>query len=224
MNKMNRFFTLDEINPNLKLLEERFDEIHEEFMANKNNLFAITWGAEVGYYVQNAAERVGKQSSSVYKGWQVAPLYGTMNDILSINSDMNHYKHLIQVDDDLLKVKHNVSMLPILTKTLLEAGVRKRVGITILEAKKEIAWHSDPDPEKPGLAIIRGLWGLDVPEEEGKESFIYLNNNTQKVKFKNNEYVLFWGRTNHRVKNNLSSSRYMICFDHEVPYKKLLNT
>jgi hypothetical protein len=213
---MNHFFNVSEINPNLKLLEERFDEIHEEFIRNKNNLFVINWGAEVGYYV--------KENSAVYKGWQVAPLYGNINDIFSVNSEIDQYKHLIDIDGDLLKVKHNIAMLPILTETLLEAGVRKRVGITILETGKQIPWHTDPDPEKQGLAIIRGLWGLDVPEEDGKESFIYLNDKTQKIKFKNNEYVFFWGRAKHKVENNLSNSRYMICFDHEIPYKNLLNT
>ena len=78
---MNRFFDISEINPNLKLLEERFDDIHEEFMRNKKNLFLLNWGAEIGYYV--------KENTAAYKGWQVAPLYGNMDDILSVNSDMD---------------------------------------------------------------------------------------------------------------------------------------
>jgi hypothetical protein len=213
---MNRFFDVNEINPNLNLLKERFDDIQKEFMQNKDKLFFINWGAEIGYYV--------RENNAAYKGWKVAPLYGNIMDILSVNTNIQQYNHLIEIEDDLLKVKYNTSLLPILTSTLLESGVRKRVGITGLEPGKEIKWHTDPDPENPGLAIIRGLWGLDVPEEEEKESAIYLNTRDQKIKFKNNEYAFFWGRTKHKVKNNLSNSRYMICFDHEIPYKNLLNS
>ena len=76
-----------------------------------------------------------------------------------------------------------------------------------------------PVPEKFRWAIIRGLFGLDVVEEEGKESFIYLKSNSgenQKRVFKNKEFVFLWGRTEHKVENHLSKPRYMICFDEEI--------
>jgi hypothetical protein len=221
---MNKFLDLETVNPKLKILQSNFEKIQSEFLANKDKIFAIDWGAELGYYVLEYKENSSsndKSLGSVYKGWKVAPLYGSINDMDGINNSLNKYKDLVEIDNSIVKVKHNTRMLPTLTKTLLECDVVKRVGITILEPGKKIEWHIDPDPEKPGLAIIRGLWGLDVPEEEGRESFLALKEKNQKQVFKNNEFVLFWGRSRHKAVNNLTQPRYMVCFDTEVPYKKL---
>jgi hypothetical protein len=220
---MEKFFNLETINPNLVLLQERFEEIREEFLRNKENLFLMNFGAEAGYYMNSAV---------AYKGWKVAPLYGTLEDVKGINGSAsinnNHLMHIAEIDEDLVKIKVNTQLLPILTQTLIESGIRKRVGISVVYPGKEILWHRDLDPEKENLAIVRGLFGLDVVEEEGKESSIYMSkdddNIIEKRVFKNNEFVFFWGRTKHRVENNLSAPRYMICFDHEIPYESLLNS
>lgn len=217
MKNLERFLSIDEVNPKLRLLYERFDEIHQEFVLKKDYLTLLNFGAEAGYYMRE---------NIAYKGWKVAPLYGNVEDIASVNGGLDKFQGLIEFENNLAKFKPNTYLLPKLTQTLIESGINKRVGISVVYPEKEIAWHIDPDPEKPGLAIVRGLYGLNVVEEEDKESFIYLRNKDQeieKVKFKNNEFVFFWGRVLHKVENNLTQPRYMICFDTEVPYEQINN-
>jgi hypothetical protein len=207
--KLDYFLDESILNLNLNILREKYDEIHKEFLENKDRLFWFNWGAEAGYYAE---------TNIAYRGWKVAPLYGLKDDVLDVNSEerMEKYKKFLRIDGDLIKT-NNTFALPILTKALLDSGIRKRVGISVVQPGREILWHIDPDPEKSNMHIIRGLWGLDVKEELNKESFIYLKNESQKRVFKNNDSVFFWGRTIHKVENNLSSPRYMICFDAEVP-------
>lgn len=216
-NTMNRFFDINDVNPNLSLLHERFPEIQKEFLDNREKLLFLNFGAESGYYMRN---------DIAYKGWKVAPIYGNVSDVTAINGYqiLSQYSSISEISNGLIKCKPNTQLLPILTETLIECRINKRVGISVVYPGKEIAWHQDHDPEKSGLAIIRGLYGLDVVEEEGKESFIYIKDDqqkNQKVIFKNNEFVFFWGRVTHKVENNLSEPRYMICFDTEIPYEKL---
>jgi hypothetical protein len=217
MKNLERFLTINEVNPNLKILQERFSEIREEFLQRKDYLTLINFGGEVGYYMRD---------NIAYKGWKVAPLYGNVNDISTVNGSLGKFHGMIEIEDNLMKVKPNTQILPKLTQALIDSGITKRVGISVVYPGKEIAWHIDQDPEKQGLAIIRGLFGLDIVEEEEKESFIYLKNHLgedEKITFKNSEFVFFWGRVPHKVENNLSQPRYMICFDTEVPYDRLNN-
>lgn len=213
---MNDFFDEKIINPNFHLLNERFYEIQKEFATNIGKLLWFNWGADAGYYAEN---------DIAYRGWKVAPLYGLKEDIIDENSSdrLQKYSSFIRVEGDLIKT-NNTNFLPILTQTLLDAGVRKRVGISVVRPGREILWHVDPDPEKPNLHIIRGLWGLYVKQEQNKESFICLENLNKKRVFKNKEVVFFWGRIPHKVENNLSTSRYMVCFDTEISRENLLNT
>lgn len=213
---MNKFFENHLILPKFNILNERFDEIHQEFITNLDKLVWFNWGAEAGYYAEN---------DIAYKHWQVAPLYGLKNDILRENSigRLKHLKDFIIIENQLIKTL-NTQTLPILTQSLLDAGIKKRVGVSVVSSGKEIPWHIDPDPEKSDSHIIRGLWGLDVKEENNKETFIYLNSNNQKRVFKNKEFVFFWGRVPHKVENNLSTPRYAICFDVEISKENLLNT
>jgi hypothetical protein len=214
--KIENFFSIDQINPKLKLLHERFEEIQKEFLSKKDQLILMNFGGEVGYYMKD---------DIAYKGWKVAPLYGNIEDIHQVNGSLDRFNGLTKIENNLLKIKPNVQLLPKLTETLLESGIVKRVGISVVYPGKEISWHIDQDPERRGLGIIRGLFGLDIVEEENKESFIYLkksSNEIEKRVFKNNEFVFFWGRVRHKVENNLSQPRYMICFDTEVPYNHLI--
>lgn len=212
---MNKFFEPQLILPKFNILNERFDEIHDEFSKNINKLIWFNWGAESGYYAEN---------NIVYKNWKVAPLYGLKNDILEQNSidRLKHLRGFISLEKDLIKTL-NTKKLPILTQSLIDAGIKKRVGISVIFPKKEIPLHADADPEKPNKHIIRGLWGIDIKKEDNKESCIYLNSLHQKKVFKNNEFVFFWGRVPHKVENNLSTPRYALCFDVEISREILLN-
>lgn len=213
---MNNFFETNLILPKFHILNERFDKIHQEFITNFDRLVWFNWGADAGYYAEN---------NITYKDWKVAPLYGLKSDILKENSidRLKRLKNFIAVDNELIKTFNTLS-LPILTQSLTDAGIKKRVGISVISPGKEIPWHVDPDPERANKHIIRGLWGLDVKEETNRESFIYLNSENQKRIFKNKEFVFFWGRVPHKVENNLSTPRYAICFDVEISRENLLNT
>jgi hypothetical protein len=176
------------INPALRNLFDHFEEINEEFLKNKDQLSWVNWGYDAGYYGEHTLES---------RPWKVAPLFG---------SDAVH---------------ENCNILPKLFEVLYNCGIRKRVGISVLEAGQEIPAHIDPDPEIPGQSIIiRGLWGLDIKEEQNKKAFISLFDPEEGIavskQLKNNQLYLFWGRNMHRVKNNLSTPRYMVCFDTEV--------
>lgn len=212
---MNKFFDPELILPKFYILNERFEEIRKEFTENINKLIWFNWGADAGYYAEH---------DIVYKDWKVAPLYGLKKDILEQNSidRLKHLKDFIILENDLIKTL-NTKTLPILTQSLLDAGIKKRVGISVVSPGKEISWHIDPDPEKPDKHIIRGLWGLDIKKENNKESFIYLDSIKQKKLFENMQFVFFWGRIPHKVENNLSYPRYTICFDVEISKEILLN-
>lgn len=205
---MDKFLDPHIILPKFNVLNERFDKINQEFTKNIDKLTWLNWGAEAGYYAEN---------DIVYKDWRVAPLYGLKDDIVKENSTerLNHLGDFIFIENDLIKTS-NTNVLPILTQSLLDAGIKKRVGISVVSPGKEIPWHIDPDPEKPDKYIIRGLWGIDIKEENDREAFIYLLSPEQKKVFKNKEFVFFWGRINHKVENNLSTPRYALCFDVEI--------
>lgn len=216
---INRFYTLDEINPKLKLIDERFDEIRQEFLENRHKLVWTNWHGSTGYLGDRAA---------AYAGWQVAAIFAEVSD----NADLTKQHYIDNIDvlesnfgmklyldeENELGFSQNRDVLPILTETLLEAGVKKRGAIGVVAPGKEIKWHIDPDPEVGNNAIIRGLWGLDVPVEEGKSSYLCFGQPEYHIRktFKNNEPVFFYGRIPHCVVNELSAPRYVIVLDHDI--------
>lgn len=230
MNNLDRFFTLEEINPNLKILEENFDTIRQEFLENFKKLYWINWGYENGY---NA------NKSIVYSEWKIAPIYlkpysrDNISDegwkflLSNLSPSVKNPKiSIIDYEKRMIFCKKNYFRLPLLSKLLLESGITKRVGISMLNPEKEIPWHVDPDPESDNRSIIRGLWGLDIQEEKKKECYIMLGNevsSAEKRIFSNNQHMFFWGGVRHMVKNNLSTPRYCICFDQEIDSDYLRN-
>lgn len=225
---MERFFTLNEINPKLKLLEENFSKIRQEFLDNFNRIYWHNWGYDTGYY---------GTSVKTYSEWKIAPIFlnpfsqKNLSDaqwkFMVNSSTLQNYQTLsknfgesvIDYESRLLLHKRNSKFLPILTKTMKEICEIKRIGISMLNPQKEIPWHIDPDPETDNKLIIRGLWGLDVKEEENNECYMMLGNDidsAEKRVFSNNQHMFFWGGVKHTVKNNLSTPRYCLCFDHEI--------
>jgi len=203
------FVDLRAINPALKNLSNYFEEIHDEFLKNKDQLSWVNWGYDAGYYGEHTLDS---------RPWQVAPLFGSDRELKSWKGLKNTSKFSEVITHE------NCDVLPKLSEVLYNCGIRKRVGISVLEAGQEIPAHIDPDPEIPGQSIIiRGLWGLDIKEEQNKKAFISLFDPAEGVavskQLKNNQLYLFWGRNMHRVKNNLSTPRYMVCFDTEVHNK-----
>lgn len=101
--------------------------------------------------------------------------------------------------------------LPILVNALKEIGTR-RAGLLSLEPGAELPWHKDYDePNDGNNIVIRVLWGLDVPIQEGRKSFIEFRNGVEI--FQNNELVMFSSLEEHRVFNGLSERRIVVGFD-----------
>ena len=216
---INRFYTLEEINPKLKLIDERFDEIRREFLENQDRLVWTNWHGSTGYLGDRVA---------AYAGWQVAAIFADVSDNADLtmknyidNIDIleSNFGMKLYVDEEReLGFSQNKDVLPILSETLLEAGVKKRGAIGVVAPGKEIKWHIDPDPEVGNNAIIRGLWGLDVVPEEGKSSYLCFGQPEYHIRktFKNNEPMFFYGRIPHCVVNELSTPRYVIVLDHDI--------
>ena len=225
LNKYDRFFTLEEINPKLgKLLTERYDEIKAEFDENRHLLKTHNWAPETGYE--------GVWNKVPWNGWEVAPMLFDLGPISKEQREgfLDGVKSMWKMDVEynsanmVMTFSENTKLLPTLYRTALECGVRRRFGLSIFHPDGYIRWHVDPDPETQSHAIIRGCWGLEINEEEGKDSCLLLGDASDHVswKLKNNECRLIWGRTNHRLDNNgISTPRYCFIFDNEVPFTYL---
>lgn len=216
---MNRFYTLEEINPKLKLLSDRRAQIHREFLEAKDKFVWTNWSGATGYHGYN---------QEAYRGWQIAALYGELKASAELSiADMIQNFHLFEKNyqqklyPDLerqIVLCNNAKYMPTLVRTLYECGVTKRVAISVVYPGKDIKWHVDPDPELENKAIIRGLWGLDIRPQGDQSSYLCLGTKEEyETKyFKNNEFMFFWGRILHKVENSLQTPRYVVCFDQDV--------
>lgn len=218
---INRFYTVEEINPKLKLIEDNFDEIREEFLQNKDKLIWTNWHGTTGYLGDRTAAYAGWRISGLYAKMASAPINAIPKEVYTDNLhvlESNFGMKLYPDMDSEICYTENSKILPKLTKYLLSAGVTKRVAIGVVFPGNEIKWHIDPDPEFGDYAIIRGLWGLDVVPEEGKTSYLCLGQPEYHIRktFKNNEGMFFYGRVPHYVKNELSEPRYVIVLDHDI--------
>jgi hypothetical protein len=214
---MKRFFTPEEINPKLNVLSKRFDEIQKEFFECKKNLIWTNWNGNNDY---------SKIGDSPYDGWKVAALLLEYENDSIINELKQNYNQNVEFDcKNSTFIFDNCKYFPILKSTLFEIGIKKRVGLSVVFPGKEIKWHTDPDPETQDFAIIRGLWTIDVNVDSYGECALYLGDerDPEKHYFKNNQFMFFWGRTNHKVVNTLQTPRYVLCFDQMISRDYLLS-
>lgn len=221
LNRYKRLFTIDEINSDFgKLMTERFDSIRAELISNMHLLKTHNWDQSTGYE--------GTDNNMHYNGWQVIPLYMTFSDVNVIDKerflasfkDRSDMSYKPEVNSDVVSFE-NTDILKVLSKTCLECGVTKRAAISIFHPDGYINWHIDPDPVTETHTIIRGVWGLDVPEEG--ESFLLLGDHKQHESWKvtNNDCRLICGRTNHRLDNTHKKPLYTLIFDQEVSIEYL---
>ncbi len=208
------FHNILEFNPRLKLLMDSWKEIHEEFVAVKDQLKMVNWGAagdtDTGYF--------GELTVAEHDGyWKNIPLYGSgeeyKNTLISTEdqkvADFNH--QWAQLD-------HNCNLLPTIVKLARQANCYRRVGINVLYPGEQIDRHTDNDPNPENGLLMRVLWGLDVPTD-GRAILALHNPMTGKLEhrqFKNNQFMCFWGSHFHAVYNTLKSPRYVLVLDHEI--------
>jgi hypothetical protein len=226
MNNLDRFYSVDEINPKLNILIENFDKIHQEFIENKDKLAWINYGGMAGYHANHKI---------AYDGWKIAGLYGELKDnpelrvetILN-NLDLfeqNYGQKIYPNLNEGILLCENAKYLPTLVDCLRQANIMKRIAISVVYPGKDIKWHEDRDPEMGNNAIIRGLFGLDIRPEKDQDCYICLGSEDEYEKkyFENKEFMFFWGRTRHCVINSLQTPRYVVCFDQDVDKDYLRN-
>ena len=212
--RYDRFFELEEINAKFgELLTDRYDSIRKEFDENKHHLKYANWDPSTGYD--------GTWNSIEYNGWKAAPLIMNVDEAsFDFCRFEDFWKQKLKRDKRTGNVifEDNTKLFPTLFNTLLECGVTTRVGICTFMPDSYIHWHVDPDPDTDSHVIIRGVWGIDVQQEEGKESCLLLGDKSDhdSWKLENNKSILIWGRTNHRLDNSLTTPRHVLIFDHTV--------
>jgi len=213
-----KFWTIDDINPGLHKVLDRFDLIQEEFLENKDKLSWKSWGYDAGYF---------GQKNIAYQGWEVAGLfgedYGSEGEWKYGSEEMVGSTIAMTSTKGLCFCKENVVHLPILTKLLYDAGVKRRVGISVTYSGRGIDWHVDDDPEREDEMVIRGLIGLDVRVDEGEECFLGLGTpkKEQRRDIRNGQSIFFYSRMPHRVVNELKYPRYCIICDHVISKEKM---
>ena len=218
-NLMSRFFTQEEVNPELNSLAINYEKIRDGFRSVKNKLVYTNW---------NSANRYNTIDKNPYDGWKVAALYARYHPSMEqkLPELEKMYDQAVYLDPERgIAYTENAKKLPTLFDLCYKAGIRQRVGVSILEPQKFIDWHTDPDPEYDEDLIIRGLWGIDINPQNQEICQIYLNSKMDGVvqqNMMNNRFHFFWGRTPHHVFNTLTTPRVCLCFDNIVPLKNLL--
>ena len=216
---MSGFFTKEEINPKLNELCINYEKVRDEYASVKDQLVYTNWNSN------NAYNTIGKNP---YEGWKVAAMYARYHPAMEsrLPELEKMYDQKVYLDPERhIAYTENAKKLPTLFNLCYEAGLRARVGVSVLEPGKVIDWHTDPDPTPDDDLIIRGLWGIDINPQNQETCQILLNSRVDGVineVMMNNRMHFFWGRTQHHVFSNLSTPRVCLCFDNIVPRQNLL--
>jgi hypothetical protein len=200
---MDYLIDYNQIEPKLKLLVDNHDLILNEYSLNKDKLIFKDFtleqkesisSAHSGYTINLNTYAAASQRNIEKYGWHVAALFADGKNFIE-----------------------NTQHLPILTNTLCEINLLTVCSINVLDPGVSLDWHCDSD-YIPGVKLLRVLWGLDIVEEENNECFIQFRDaqtgNIDTKLFKNKEFYIFHPMQEHRVENNLSTSRSIICIDY----------
>lgn len=203
---MSKFLPYQSISNKLALLNTYHKSILEEYRSNisklefrdftkeqKEYIGAYSQGYPIGYQSYYRA----KLRDSSKQGWHIAPLFAE-----------NNLYHI------------NTSKLPILTQVLSAIGMTTVCAINVLDPNQSLDWHIDKD-YIPGVQLLRIIWGLDIAEDD-KTSIIEIKNDDGSIEtkeFKNQEFYIFHPLSEHRVENNMSTPRSVVCIDYVADSK-----
>jgi hypothetical protein len=201
---MNRFHQdISKINPKLSLLVERYDLILQEYREVKDKLIFKDFTKKQndsiakkqrGYAVNPDSLKRTRNREVDKMGWHVSALFAEGNEFIE-----------------------NTNYLPILSKTLLEIDILSVCALIALDSGISLNWHKDDESIK-GVQSFRILWGLEVIEEETNFCFMqFKDSETNKVStlnFKNKEFIIFDAMQEHRIQNDLSTSRTVLIMDY----------
>ncbi len=192
-----------QINSKLKLLSDRHEILLNEYLDNRHKLNFKDFtdhqknsisNFHVGYSINLDTYRDCGERSLDKKGWHVAALFAQGESF-----------------------DENIGLLPILKETLLEINLLSVCALNVLDPGISLDWHFDTDYIK-GVQLLRILWGLDIQQEEQNKCIIqFRDKESDEVvtfDFKNKEFIIFHPMQEHRVENNLSTSRTILCIDY----------
>ncbi|NDB28755.1 hypothetical protein EB169_08055 [archaeon] len=199
---MSKFLSYLEVYPNLDILNQNYDLIYQEYKNNLNELEFRDFTAQQERFIDNRGEGYPIGYSSYFSaekrdqtkyGWHLAPLFAERTE-----------------------VDFNTRVLPTLTKVLLQVGLTDACAINALDPGQSLDWHVDKD-YIPGVQLLRIIWGLDIDPNDSKDSFIQIvdeSGNIETQKFENKKFYIFHPMSKHRVENNMSSCRSVLCIDY----------
>ncbi len=199
------FVDVHKLHPKFDLIHERFNDIQKEFRDNINDI-------QFGHWYDDVAH---DKNGGVYNP-VAAPLYGEIEEEQEQLCMIEQFGHDFYEKDG-LRTHKNVNLVPTLTKTLQDVGITRRASIASMKPKAKIPLHRDGDPNPPDGIVLRGIIGLDVPVEEGKQCYIMVRDRPKKTwhtrEIKNQSVCLFQPNAIHSVINQLNGWRYVVLFD-----------
>tara|TARA_B100001989_G_scaffold69006_1_gene46881 strand:+ start:568 stop:1257 length:690 start_codon:yes stop_codon:yes gene_type:complete len=199
------FVDVHKLHPKFDLIHERFNDIQKEFRDNINDI-------QFGHWYDDVAH---DKNGGVYNP-VAAPLYGEIEEEQEQLCMIEQFGHDFYEKDG-LRTHKNVNLVPTLTKTLQDIGITRRASIASMKPKAKIPLHRDGDPNPPDGIVLRGIIGLDVPVEEGKQCYIMVRDRPKKTwhtrEIKNQSVCLFQPNAIHSVINQLNGWRYVVLFD-----------
>jgi len=185
----------------LNYFYEYYNEIRSEYDSKKDLIKWKPMHWDIGYLGQNEI------APEKYMGWSVAPILGT---VFTEKRSITYHE--------------NSKILTNITKIAETTRITARVGLLSLDPGVELKWHRDDDnPTYKNHELLRILWGLDIPEQEGREAFIEVENKNgiERMKMQNNVIHIFASHNRHRVVNNLTEKRVVVSFDIISSHKHL---
>lgn len=207
---MSLFLDYQKILPELKVLSDNFESIHDEFITHRNTLEIRDFTSQQDDYISKNKRGFPIQFNSYLEAKQTNKDIGWHMGALSYHGVFH---------------PSNAVYLPILCKTLSSIQGILAAGINVLHSGASLDWHSDKDYGGGGMNTYRVLWGLDVPVEEDKYSIFQMKDSSDNVEtqvFKNNEFYMFDSNTTHRVENMMSKPRTVLAMD-VFPIQNLKN-
>lgn len=195
------YIDIHKLHPKFDLFHERFDQIQREFRENVDKLQWITWSDDRAHAEGSGYTPVG------------APLIGLQTE----TQEQLPAAHMFYDWEDGLRATPNIDLVPTLVRTLRDCGITRRASITKMEPRSKIPLHRDGDPNPPGGIVMRAIFGLDVPVEDGKKCYVMIRNRPKKDwdvrEIKNGSIAVFQPNNIHAVINQLNGIRYTLIFD-----------
>jgi hypothetical protein len=206
---MINFIDYKEISLKLELLSDRHEILLKEYLDNKDKLIFKDFTEQHKNSISNTNQaysinldtyRDCGEKSLGKNGWHVSALF-------------------VQGES----FDENIGSLPIMKETLLEINLLSVCALNVLDPGISLDWHFDKDYIKD-VQLLRILWGLDITQENTNKCIMqFRDKKTREVvtfDFKNKEFIIFHPMQEHRVENNLSTSRTILCIDYITDQSK----